>query len=172
MTEPLESLTEIYDPLVPIAYAGLVVLGLFALSRRSFTKAPAVALAATLSVIITDAVKVLLKYVLGRSPPTILFSRVHPGELAYGFNWFYSGASSFPSGHTAAVCAVLAVLWRCYPRGRPLYVVVALAVAVVLIAMSFHFLSDVIAGALLGTSIGWWIAQVTDRRFEICARRD
>jgi membrane-associated phospholipid phosphatase len=47
------------------------------------------------------------------------------------------------------------VLWIQYPRLRPLYALVVLAVAVGLIGANYHFLSDVIAGGFVGMSTGW-----------------
>jgi membrane-associated phospholipid phosphatase len=62
-----------------------------------------------------------------------------------------------------ATTAVLSVLWICYPRLRPLYVLIALAVAIGLIGSNFHFLGDCIAGAFLGSSIGWMTVVLFDR---------
>jgi len=56
---------------------------------------------------------------------------------------------------SVAVCAVLSVLWICYPRFRVLYALCMIAVAIALVAANFHFLGDVIAGAFLGISTGW-----------------
>ncbi len=60
---------------------------------------------------------------------------------AYGFHWFHGGGGykSFPSGHMAATCAVLAVLWICYPRFKPLYLLAGLAVAAGLDRRQFPF---------------------------------
>lgn len=76
---------------------------------------------------------------------------------AYGFNLFHGGQgfASFPSGHTAATCALISVLWILYPRLRPHYALAVLAVAIGLISANYHFLSDVIAGGFVGTSTGW-----------------
>jgi membrane-associated phospholipid phosphatase len=38
---------------------------------------------------------------------------------------------------------------------RPLYALATAAVAIALVGANFHFLSDVIAGAFLGVSVGW-----------------
>ena len=76
----------------------------------------------------------------------------------YGFNPFHGGPgfASFPSGHTTVTCAVMSVLWMCYPRFRPLYAMCVVAVAIGLIGADYHFLSDCIAGAFLGVSTGWF----------------
>src|SRR5262249_4160856 len=76
----------------------------------------------------------------------------------FGFNPFHGGPgfAAFPSGHTAAICAVMAVLWMCCPRFRLLYALAIAAVAIGLVGADFHFLGDVIAGAFLGISTGWF----------------
>ena len=45
--------------------------------------------------------------------------------------------------------------WICYPRFRALYAIIVAAVAIGLIGADFHFLSDIIAGAFVGSSTGW-----------------
>ena len=78
-------------------------------------------------------------------------------DNAYGFNFFqtphYGWYESFPSGHTAAICAAAGVLWICYPRWRVAYGLVVALVAIGLIGSNFHFLGDIIAGGFLGASV-------------------
>ena len=62
---------------------------------------------------------------------------------------------SFPSGHTAASFAAATALSMAYPRARPLLYLSAIAVGLSRIHLGHHFLSDVVAGGLLGTAIGW-----------------
>jgi membrane-associated phospholipid phosphatase len=80
------------------------------------------------------------------------------GTGAYGFHPFQVGddIGSFPSGHAARISAFAAVLWLGLPRGRWLYAIVALPMLVALVAMNYHFVSDVIAGCVLGTIVGSW----------------
>jgi membrane-associated phospholipid phosphatase len=113
----------------------------------------------SISLIMAKATKDLLKYVFGRTWPETWThnnpSFIHDG--VYGFNFFHSGPGyeSFPSGHTAATCAVISVLWIYYPRYRALYAIVVAAVVVGLIGANYHFLADTIAGGFVGISIGW-----------------
>lgn len=63
---------------------------------------------------------------------------------------------SFPSGHTVASFTVLSVAIF---RGLPIYVILPIAFLAVLISFSriylrVHYLTDVLAGVLLGTSCG------------------
>ena len=119
-------------------------------------------------VVMAEEVKDGLKWVFGRPWPETWrkndnssFIRNHD----YAFHWFRggSGFNSFPSGHMTATLAVLSVLWLCYPRFRPLYALVALAVMVGLVGSNFHFLGDTIAGAFLGVTVGWMTLALYDR---------
>jgi membrane-associated phospholipid phosphatase len=103
--------------------------------------------------------KAELKFAFGRTWPET-WTRNNPSLIrdhVYGFFPFHGGPgyASFPSGHTTVVCAVMTVFWICYPRFRPLYALAMAAVAIGLVGANFHFLSDVIAGAFLGVSVGW-----------------
>ena len=100
-----------------------------------------------------------LKYAFGRTWPET-WTRNNPSLIrdnVFGFFPFHGGPgyASFPSGHTATICAVMTVFWICYPRWRPLYALAMAGVAIGLVGADFHFLSDVIAGGFLGLSVGW-----------------
>ena len=58
---------------------------------------------------------------------------------------------SFPSGHTITAFAVAVTLSLFYPELSPMLFFCALSVAASRIALGMHFLSDVLAGAALGT---------------------
>jgi membrane-associated phospholipid phosphatase len=121
--------------------------------------------AATLAVAVE--VKEQLKYAFGRTWPET-WVRNNPSFIkdgVYGFFPFSGGPaySSFPSGHTTAIAAVISVLWICYPRYRVLYALCVLAVGVGLVGANFHFLSDVIAGGFLGVTTGWLAVSIWER---------
>lgn len=152
-------LTYIPEPLAPLACVVFFAAGLWVLSGRGLSHAGTVAVLSSISVLVTEITKSELKYMFGRTWPET-FVQNNPSFIrdgAYGFNFFHGGAgyASFPSGHTAAICALVSVLWIMLPKGRPLYVPVVAAVVVGLIGADYHFLSDMIAGGFLGTSIGW-----------------
>jgi membrane-associated phospholipid phosphatase len=157
--ETFASLTHIPDLLNPLAAAAFVIFGLWVMVGRPMTNAVAAGALSSISLIVAEAIKSQLKFAFGRFWPDTWVANypsfIHDG--AYGFNLFHGGPgyASFPSGHTAATCAVLSVLWITYPKLRPFYAAVVLAVAVGLIGANYHFLSDVIAGGFVGTSTGW-----------------
>ncbi len=62
---------------------------------------------------------------------------------------------SFPSGHTITAFAVAVVLSRFYPDMAPGLFFCAASVAVSRILLGMHFLSDVFAGALIGTALAF-----------------
>ena len=61
---------------------------------------------------------------------------------------------SFPSMHTLVAFAALPILDREFPKLRVFWILFAFFVAVSRLYFSFHYLSDVIAGALIGYGIG------------------
>jgi len=62
--------------------------------------------------------------------------------------------SSFPSGHTAGSFAAATALAAFYPDDRPLLIAFASAVGLSRVYLGHHFLSDVLAGAALGSGLG------------------
>ena len=157
--ETFARLTHIPDLLNPFAAIVFVIFGLWVLAGRPVTRIVAAGALSSISLIVAEAIKSQLKFVFGRYWPDTWVqnnpSFIHDG--AYGFNFFHGGPgyASFPSGHTAATCAVISVLWIMYPYWRPLYGAIVLAVAVGLIGANYHFLGDVIGGGFVGTSTGW-----------------
>lgn len=108
----------------------------------------------------------LVKILVGRARPKLLFAE----ETFYGAVPFSVGYdfASFPSGHTATACASAAALWVLLPSGRWLWVALAVAVAITRVVLGSHFITDVVAGGLLGAAFGlvltrsawrWWPAR-------------
>jgi membrane-associated phospholipid phosphatase len=79
--------------------------------------------------------------------------RVRPsaaGPFAYEpFSWRPEYAS-FPSGHATTAFAALVAFGAVFPRTRPVLWIYALLIAASRVAVSAHYLSDVIAGAAFG----------------------
>ena len=149
---------------LPVAFPLLSSLilawcGLWTLMDRSFSRVQSVALTCSISFIATGLINSQLKYAFGRTWPNTWIEN-NPSLIqnsAFGFNPFHGGPgfASFPSGHAAAICSVMAVLWWSYPRWRPIYVACVAVVAVGLIGANYHFLSDILSGMFVGTSVGY-----------------
>jgi membrane-associated phospholipid phosphatase len=102
--------------LVILAFAARRLLG------RPLSHVDGVLALCVISEAITAMLLFPLKHLFGRTWP--LYGR--PSLLidgVDGFNFFRSGSNyeAFPSGHTAAVCAIVGVLWAAYPKLRPLW---------------------------------------------------
>ena len=65
--------------------------------------------------------------------------------------------SAFPSGHTIAIVSFLAVFWITYPKFRIFYLFISVLIFSTLMLLKFHFLSDILAGILLGWIVGYLI---------------
>ncbi|WP_345986580.1 phosphatase PAP2 family protein [Sulfurimonas sp. HSL-1656] len=91
-----------------------------------------------------------LKLFFGKARPWMLYD-----ENRYGFEWFAApsayGLHGFPSGHTTTAFAVATALALIAPRFAPAFFVGALIVGLSRIGVLFHYPSDVVAGAMLGT---------------------
>lgn len=68
---------------------------------------------------------------------------------------------SFPSGHTITACAVAVSLSLWYPALAPGLLLCAFFVAVSRILLGMHFLSDVLAGGVIGTLLAFGAVALT-----------
>jgi len=122
---------------------------------------------ACLSLIVADDFRVSLGDVCGRYWPNT-WTHDNPsliGTGAYGFHPFQRGddVGSFPSGHAARILSFAAVWWIAMPHSRivqALVVVLGGSMLVSLVAMNYHFVSDVIAGGVLGGLIAMYAAHL------------
>jgi undecaprenyl-diphosphatase len=62
---------------------------------------------------------------------------------------------SFPSGHTITAFAGAVSLMHFYPEAAPLLLLVAGSIAASRVLLGMHYPSDVIAGATIGTCLGY-----------------
>jgi membrane-associated phospholipid phosphatase len=122
---------------------------------------------ACLSLIVADDFRISLGDVFGRYWPET-WTHDNPsliGTGAYGFHPFQRGddVGSFPSGHAARILAFGTVWLIAMPRSRTVQVVVIILSAsmlVSLVAMDYHFVSDVIAGSVLGGIVATYAAHL------------
>ena len=152
-------LTWIADVPGPASVIGLAAGGLAWLAGWKPGPAGRLLLAACVATLAASAAKDVLKFAFGRPWPETWVAN-NPswiGTHTYGLSPFHGGAgwASFPSGHMTVVTAPCAALWRGVPAGvRPLLALLPALVALGLLGCDFHFLSDCLAGALLGTAFG------------------
>ena len=118
--------------------------------------------AACVAMVVADQFRDSLSYLFGRYWPETWIddnpSLIQDG--AYGFHPFHNGNAyeSFPSGHAARTLAVVTVVWIIGPRLRWLCLLASAAVATGLLGMNYHFVSDIIAGAVVGGIVGAFAA--------------
>jgi membrane-associated phospholipid phosphatase len=154
LTEP-PPLVQSWSPLVLVLLAFRRALG----EWRPWQQA---LFLACVSLIVADQFRESLGDLCGRYWPETWHNN-NPsliGTGAYGFRPFEVGddTGSFPSGHSARIAAFFAVYWIAIPRGRWLYIMIALPMLISLVAMNYHFVSDVIAGTTLGAIVGGYAA--------------
>jgi membrane-associated phospholipid phosphatase len=119
-----------------------------------------VLLVACISLIVADDFRISLGDVFGRYWPET-WTHDNPsliGTGTYGFHAFQRGddIGSFPSGHACRILGFAAVWMIASPRSRTVQIAVIVLCApmlVSLVAMNYHFVSDVIAGSVLGGMI-------------------
>jgi membrane-associated phospholipid phosphatase len=94
----------------------------------------------------------VLKIIFGRARPYLWLA----GDNS-GFGFFRYGAkfASFPSGHTTTSVAAALAFSTILPRGKPVFLVAALLIAISRMVLESHYLSDVIAGAVLGGTVAF-----------------
>lgn len=117
------------------------------------------------SVAIASFLKEQFKYIFGRCWPLTWINN-NPSLIkdnVYGCNFFHGGAgfSAFPSGHTCITFAATVLIWEFFPKLRWFAVLLSTLVMMGLIGMDYHFLSDVLSGALLGTLVALSIGKVS-----------
>jgi membrane-associated phospholipid phosphatase len=161
---PYVALTHIVDGLEILASLGLA-WSLWAFSRgRAFGAKGQIAARTALALFSALGVKEVLKLAFGRTWPET-FTCGNPSfirDAAFGFTPFHGGAgwASFPSGHETAVCAVAGCLWVLTPRLRPLCLLASFLVALGLQVADYHWLSDIVAGVLVGWTLGVFVARL------------
>lgn len=89
----------------------------------------------------------IIKVIAGRFRPSELFE-----HGLYGFDFFHieRALTSFPSGHTATAFALATAIVYLWPRYSALAWLFALSVGISRIAITAHYPSDVLGGALTG----------------------
>ncbi len=96
----------------------------------------------------------VLKHLIGRARPRITDNTFLIGPSLKG------GYDSFPSGHTTVAFCLAYILSQHFPGYRFLFYIFAFVVGFERVEDLSHFLSDVLAGAILGIIVGKLIVKV------------
>jgi len=95
----------------------------------------------------TGIAAIILKLLIGRMRPDLLLDHGLTGFAPFRLD---SDFHSMPSGHSATILSVAVVAAAIWPRQAAAFVALGLAIALTRVFVGAHYLSDVIAGALLG----------------------
>jgi hypothetical protein len=160
---------------LPIVFLLLSLLvlawcGLWALMDRPFSRVQSIGFACSLSFIATNFINNQLKYAFGRTWPDTWIDN-NPSLIqngVFGFIPFHGGPgfASFPSGHVAAVCAVITVLWWSYASLRPIYLACVAAITIGLVGANYHFLSEILSAIFVGVSAGYITTKISTSNME------
>ena len=112
------------------------------------------------------AAEIILKRVFGRGWP----DPTYIGQHEYGFHWFHGEAQweSFPSGTAMVAAAIVSVAWNRESRWRQrrqLRIIgstIVVLISAALVAVNYHWLGDVVAGAYIGGLIGYLTVALLD----------
>ncbi len=114
--------------------------------------------------IISGTCAQIVKRLVGAPRPSVALA-------SSGYSYFLPGLShggyeSFPSGHTTTIFALCMLLALCTYDGRKQVILfgVALLTAYSRIYLGSHFLSDVLAGAALGSVVSFLALRLSDAR--------
>lgn len=130
--------------------------GLFTIAIALFmiaTKRYEIAWQLLAAFVISGLIAQILKYSVYSPRPREFFLQKEHIYIIAGIT--HTGTSSFPSGHTASVFALVTIL-ALFTKNKKIcffYLMAAILVAYSRIYLSQHFLSDVLAGALIGVTV-------------------
>ena len=151
---------------IPVILAGMAFIAFFWLMFRfcqeKFGYKERTALLLVNAIALTYFFKSALKVIFGRYGPITLLhykpSLFGVNEGKYGFNWFHAGIGygAFPSGHAAVMAAGMMALSLSYPKWRWFFFLLWVVVAINLVGMNYHFVSDVIGGGVLGVLLTYF----------------
>lgn len=133
------------------------VLAIFVLLKQPQNKLANHLLIMALAMVVAIFLETTLKYLLGRYRPEMLFQ-----QGLYGFHYLSHQflLNSTPSGHTTRFFVLVTGFSMMWKRLSPIFILLGLAVAFSRIVLEFHYLSDVVFGAMLGTFATLWIGRI------------
>jgi len=113
----------------------------------------------TIAVPLAFIMKTVLQFAFGHTSVRLWLQEGVP--LAFRPFHPYRSAG-FPSGHSLVLAAFLAAVWLYFPRMRFPAIMVMTGMAAALLATSYHFVSDILAGVWCGVLITLCLHQWLD----------
>ena len=159
-----------------IVIAGLAARSLLPGLRQTLDDIIRKAAAIFITVAVAGLADDLLKIVFGRARP---YRWLAGDDSGFGFFRYGAKFASFPSGHTTTSVAAALAFGAIFPRGRPVFLLAALSIAISRIVLDAHYVSDVIGGGLIGwirchfrdpesaTQRQGWLAAMKNRRIPV-----
>ena len=110
------------------------------------------------TLLVSAVVGFILKVLIQRPRPFQqgIVSIISVLEKANHSTWNFS----FPSSHTLIAFCMLPLLSKQFPKLKKLWFIFAVLVGLSRVYLGVHFLSDVIAGGIIGYFIGAWIIRL------------
>jgi undecaprenyl-diphosphatase len=129
--------------LLSIIFIFWIILGFFIIVYELSRKKPF--FSAAYGLIITGIIVELTKAIVQRPRPEL---SVLPQYVTQAYS------TSFPSGHTASAFLIAAVVSHYYPKYAKFLYPLAIIVGLSRMYLGVHYLTDVIAGAVIGIVVG------------------
>ena len=110
----------------------------------------------------------IVKVIICRPRPPLLISEgIYTADFfAFNIDWAWN---SFPSGHATTGIAIAIAGSATWPKLKPIMWIIGLAIAFGRLIYNVHYVSDVMAGILLGALVSWWCVEVIPTK--LAARR-
>ena len=127
----------------------IIMTSLFMWERHKWNRIPAL----WLTFFISTSLCILMKILIARPRPFSMTLLTFFGLVNY----------SFPSTHATAVFSPIKILHKEFPKTQWFWILFAFLVSSSRVYLGFHYLSDIIAGALLGYGSGLFVVFITDK---------
>jgi len=154
----LDYLSSLFTNLGPVLVITIVLISLFLLNKKKREWIMPLGLSLIFSYITTY----VLKFIIARPRPLGTIKLMPLINLA---------DYSFPSSHTAVAFAALPILNKTYPRLKWLWILSVSFVAFSRIYIGVHYLSDVVAGALIGYFVSAFVMKIKNKKWKLTSLR-
>jgi len=150
----MDGLGQVPELLLPLSLAGTILAWAFYLVLKRkfiFNNSTQFCRLIGISLPLAYLAKDIAKIMVGRVAPRYWLLHPDAGE----FHWLH-GASpyfGFPSGHMVIATTLLSAMYAYYPGYKGIYITLLALLAVLLISLNFHFISDI----WMGTYLGWLV---------------